>query len=393
MACRVGEVGGSSWHLWCGVIALLFTHGCGGSTPARDAALTERTTGAATRQPAETPLPTAPPSERPVEQVTTPPIEAPAGACDWSRAGRWESPGDDSGQLIAVGCSLFVVGVAPLRAGPFLRRLDLDVGTWRAVRFRGARRQFLGLATDGERLVVAGGMTGMLRSTLEVAAYEVASDSWRSLPSLPRSAVPHPEATGLEGVALSLHEGRLYAFGGRWTTSVPRDRGDGTLDVSVGRATGAYVLELELGSEGWRALPPIPKPTAFTSAVWLDGQIWLVGGADDPLTSPVSEVFSFDPATEAWRSEPSMPRPSAGGAVVVDGRIHAFSSYVFDRGGPQIFDPKVGAWSTTRRLDRDQVGRLRGGPALVEGRIVIRAQGRLVEYRPATDTWHPLTGM
>src|SRR5690606_465417 len=133
----------------------------------------------------------------------------------------------------------------------------------------------------------------------QVVAFDPASESWRDLPSLPSSAVPHPEATGLEGVALFFREGRLYALGGRWSTRVLRDRGDGTLDVSVGQSVGAHVHEL--GTAGWRELPAIPKPTAFASAVWLDGRIWLVGGADDPRLSPVKDVFSFDLATESWR--------------------------------------------------------------------------------------------
>src|SRR5690606_2549018 len=155
---------------------------------------------------------------------------------DWSRADAWESPGESSAQLAAVGCSLFALGVAPLREGPFMRRLDPSRGAWRDVPFTGARRQHLGLASHGERLFLAGGMTGELRSTLQVVAFDPASESWRDLPSLPSSAVPHPEATGLEGVALFFREGRLYALGGRWSTRVLRDRGDGTLDVSVGQS-------------------------------------------------------------------------------------------------------------------------------------------------------------
>jgi hypothetical protein len=313
------------------------------------------------------------------------PARVAVGRCGWPASEVAPIESADSGWLAVLGCSLHRVGAGSASEQPAHLRLDLARGTWEELGWM--PRGHVGLSSS-DRLFAVGGTVELARDTLEVMAFDETRDEWIERPALPPEALPDPEATGLHGVAVLARGDALYAFGGRWTGHVLHDRGDATLDIRVGTTDGAWAFD---DARGWRALPRMPRPIAFASAVWLADRIWLIGGGDERSISPSTHVVSFDPATEVWREEPSLARPSAGGAVVHEGRIYAFPSALFDQHGPQIFDPEIRAWRQTARRDVGATGSFAGGAVLVDGHIIVRMSDaqteRLFEYLPAPDRW------
>ncbi|MFO0555302.1 MAG: hypothetical protein U0271_43400 [Polyangiaceae bacterium] len=310
----------------------------------------------------------------------------PPGRCAWPTK---EIPAiaSDSAWLVGMGCELHRVGAAPAASGAPHLLLDPVAGAWE--KRPGERVAHAGVASSDDAIFMVGGMVVFGGDTLRVRAYELKKSAWRDLPPLPHQALPNPDATGLEGVAALAHDGRLYAFGGRWVGHTLRPRWDGALDVESGQAQRAWVLD----GDKWRELPALPRPSSFASAVWFEDRIWLVGGGEDRFTSPVEDVVSFDPVSESWRTESPLARPTAGGVVVHHGRIYAFSSFVMDAGGPQIYDPEARVWRSTAAREKRLPSRLQEGVAVVDDRIVVlesdshAQESRLFEYIPTEDRW------
>lgn len=132
--------------------------------------------------------------------------------------------------------------------------------------------------------------------------------------------------------------GKIYVFGGATglTTAINK------------------VEEYDIGADTWSVLPyTLPQPLCGMAAVELDGAIYIIGGADNYLGTPLSKVYRFHPDTgfDPDSSVANLPAPRMfhSACVAPDGKIYViggidptneFFNTVF------IYDPLKNAWTT-----------------------------------------------
>lgn len=132
-------------------------------------------------------------------------------------------------------------------------------------------------------------------------------------------------------------DGRVYVIGGIV--------GEGD------RHTAIY----DPGKERWRRAVPPPDPINHTAAVAHDGRIHVIGGytGNFPGSDPRDVHWVYDPETDEWMEEP--PLPTARGAlvaVVAGDRIYAVggASEEGTTGVVEVYDPGEQSWAPAPSL-------------------------------------------
>ena len=185
-----------------------------------------------------------------------------------------------------------------------LLRLDLETGTWARLG-EIAKAQSVTLVAHEGTLIRVGGMQARnaegtdadLHSVDTVAAFDIATSTWRSLPPMPEPRSSH-DATVIDGV--------LWVAGG-WTLAGKEH----TWANSVLR------LDLADPSKGWEAIE-VPFRRRAVAAGGAEGKLVVVGGIGDDRR-PSSAVDVYDPATKTWSEGPTLPGPGFGAAAVSHG--------------------------------------------------------------------------
>jgi len=176
---------------------------------------------------------------------------------------------------------------------------------------RGLER--FGFAAVNGRLYAAGGYAASDRSRIdgndltefrrpEFEPLRPSADMWSLDPLegvwLRETPMPGPKAS-FQLVALG---SLLYAIGGE-------DGSDG-------------IFVFDPARRNWSTLPaPAEITRRGASAVVMNDRIYFIGGVDDGTVT--GRVDIFDPASESWTIGPALPAPRAGHATaVLDGNIH-----------------------------------------------------------------------
>ena len=213
-----------------------------------------------------------------------------------------------------------------------------------------------GVTNDGASFYFAGGYTenatldGQIFQSSEVWRYDVAANSWSTLP-------PLPEARASGGLVLA---GRaLHYFGGHERTQTHTCNTGGIPLDKVEH----WALDLDNLSAGWVAKAPLPNPRNHLGAVEFGGKIYVVGGQRncDVTTQTQRHLDSYDPGTDTWTS--LAPLPAYNGTY---GRGHITNSTLVRNGklivvggeykfvGPIAdvieYDPASGQWSSLAPL-------------------------------------------
>ena len=208
-----------------------------------------------------------------------------------------------------------------------LARLNVQTGAWEELAGLERGLQSAALVAHEGTLVRVGGLYAQhspddaadaadrLRSTDEVARYDIATGRWTDLPALPTPRSSHMAAV-LDGV--------LYVAGG-W---------DLDHDPATARwATTLEALDLRDVDAGWRSIeaPFQLRGVGVTAAA---GRLVVVGGMD-PLGVPKRGTHVFSPADASWTRGPELPASPFGAAaasvgddVVVtgmDGVVHVWA--------------------------------------------------------------------
>jgi len=271
--------------------------------------------------------------------------------------------------------------------------------SWRTGAAMPTPRTEVGAAAISEStLVAAGGFTADGSATAVVEAYDVAADTWSSLPELP-SPRHHAGVAGLGG--------HVYVVGGygadgsalddvvslapdedawRAEPAVPTARGalavaivDGRIHA-VGGATGFGGGGLTGAHEAfdpatgeWETLAPLPDPRDHLAAAGIGDVLYVVGGRKLSLTTNVDRLDIFE--DDEWTSGPSMPTARGGLAaaatedalIVVGGEQ---PSGTFEEA--EVFDPVTQEWTVAEPLPTPRHGL---GAAAVRLEIVVVGGG------------------
>ena len=112
--------------------------------------------------------------------------------------------------------------------------------------------------------------------------------------------------------------GLLYVFGG-------------FKDVQA--HASAEVWRFDPATGAWTRRGDMPHPWTHANAVYLNGQVWFVGGFLGDSPGPATaDVWRYDPAADRWTPGPPLPaKRGGGGLAAVGGALHYFGGYLEDR--------------------------------------------------------------
>ncbi|MBI1311548.1 hypothetical protein GC176_09600 [bacterium] len=178
----------------------------------------------------------------------------------------------------------------------------------------GPRLQGLALIEHGGSLYRVGGFTALntegeeqnLQSQATVARFNLQTQKWQELPSIPEPRSSH-DAAVVSGV--------LYAAGGWNMPGAGKDR--------VWHQT-AWAMDLTADELAWKpiAAPPFTR-RALALAAW-QGKLFCIGGMRQE-GGPSTEVDVYDPATDSWSKGPAIDGASMDGfgcsAFACQGRL------------------------------------------------------------------------
>ena len=151
--------------------------------------------------------------------------------------------------------------------------------------------------------------------------YDLATGEWTRLPDAPR-ARDHFQAV--------VHDGKIYAAGGRRTTATP--------DMFTHTETRVDVYDIAAGT--WSTLADtLPTPRAGNAAALINGEIVLAGGESVAHEVAHNEVEALDPRTGTWRALPPLSRGRHGTGLVQFGDSLYMAAGCGKRGGePELDD-------------------------------------------------------
>ncbi len=158
---------------------------------------------------------------------------------------------------------------------------------------KGRRLQGLGLVAHSDSIIRVGGFEAVngvedeadLRSSEEVMAFNLKSNTWSTLPSLPEPRSSHD--------ALIVGN-RLYVVGG-WTL-----RGAEKNWLST-----AWSIELPAEGKSWEALPTPSFTRRAIALASVDGRLYAIGGMNEK-GGPTTEVAFLDIEARTWNPAPSL---------------------------------------------------------------------------------------
>lgn len=180
-------------------------------------------------------------------------------------------------------------------------------------------------------------------------------------------------------------DGRLYVIGGIV------DEGERTVAV------------YDPGEATWSTAAPPPDPVNHTAAVAYDGRIHVFGGYSGSFlgSPPLNVHWIYDPKTNQWSDRPALPTArGALVAVVASDRIYTIggTSEEDTTALVEVYDPAEGAWSTASSMP---IAREHLAAGVIDGNVYV-AGGRqglnpmvdtLENYNPEKDTWKERTSM
>jgi N-acetylneuraminic acid mutarotase len=205
-----------------------------------------------------------------------------------------------------------------------------------------------------DELWLLGTMTGVFprETPLEtVYIYNPATDTWREGPAI-------PENRRRGGAGCILHsDGWIYLIGG----------------IIDGHHSGtqSWFDRLNPKTGEWEILPDAPNKRDHAPAAIVDGKLYFFGGRETGrhngtdynalFFATIGEIDVYDFATASWSTldNPIPIQTAAGGAGVIDGKIHYVGG---EAGRPkafddlQIFDPVKQIWATGPSLNRARHG-------------------------------------
>jgi N-acetylneuraminic acid mutarotase len=217
-------------------------------------------------------------------------------------------------------------------------------------------------AVDGTSIWTAGGFKGEHPGlpTDEVWRYDSVEDLWYAGPSL-----PEPRSAGFfQRIGRTLHYG-----GG---TSYDRDTA----------YPDHWTLNLDNLSEGWQKAPDFPQARIHTSAVRIDGLMYVIGGQFNHDHDPVDLKFLhvFNPGTGSWTQKADLPVARSHhepGTVLIEDHIVLVGGRQNQAGLGQTddvteYDPVTNTWRELRPLP---VPLIAPAAAYLDGKLIVTNGG------------------
>ncbi|HEY7761596.1 MAG TPA: kelch repeat-containing protein [Actinomycetota bacterium] len=265
--------------------------------------------------------------------------------------------------LLVVACTNG--GGAPSSPAP-----TVDGVAWSALAEMPTPRSEVAAASDGERLVVAGGFDATGASVTTVEILDLSTGTWSAGPDLP-VAVNHAMASAFDGTVavaggyggpgLSGPTDRVFALrGDTWQELPPMPgprgaAGAATVDDGLvvaggvgpdGLADEMYLLDPEVGR--WITVQGPPTGREHLGVAGLGGDVYVVGGRTGGIGSNLAASEAYDVEAGTWRELPPMPTARGGSAAAATSNGFVVSAGGEEEGGTfaeaEAFDVAEGRW-------------------------------------------------
>lgn len=273
--------------------------------------------------------------------------------------------------LVAVDGRLFAIGGTTGEAVSVVEMYEPATDTWSFRAPMAHPREGAAIAAVGDTIYVFGGFggrgydSGSLRDRIgagesfrgDVEAYDVPTNTWRSLPRLPVHHIaqvsPVAVTIGAEIFLLNGVDGEgMWAFDtesetwaslpGTPITDVQSAVKDGTVvyaasgpgwarSVSGG---GAELARLDLSTSRWTTLSRLPHELFVEGPqrgrlAQLDSRLYYVGSSVDFASGAPTEVAFFEPSTGTWSVAGSLGSVRhAFGVATLDGKIYVAGGFI-----------------------------------------------------------------
>ncbi len=196
------------------------------------------------------------------------------------------------------------------------------------------------------------------------------AQAWLPLPNLPIAVRSPAAATDGE---------RVYVVGGTG---------------SDGRTAALQILDLT--NRQWSMGAPLPEATDWASAVWVAGELHVMGGVTEVARATTRHLV-YNRSTNRWRESVPLPAQRAGAAAIGEGaNIFVFAGN--SGGSPAhtsdtyVFDVQAASWSTALAVPGARInwagtssaGRIHlvGG-----GTPGLETSGDVLVFDPAQNSW------
>ncbi len=302
----------------------------------------------------------------------------------WSTPFQWERKADmriargEHANAVVNGKIYVFGGLTSGNAGPpEVEVYDPTLDTWTVVStfpevVNGSGRDHVtvGHAVYGTEIWFCGGKHGSARDnptgSTRVDIFNTSDRSWRRGPDLPAKAWSH--GTAILG-------DKIHVVGG-----------------GVGSRTATsqhFVLDLTDEDAGWSNAAPVPFAQLHTSAVPVDGQIYLLAGETEHAghRGINARVQAYDPQTDSWRDVADLPLRRShhewatfehNGRIISAGGIPGSQDEVYE------YDPVHDQWRLLGRMESEFVS---NGAKIIDG-VLYTFGGGISSFFPATkETW------
>jgi hypothetical protein len=249
-------------------------------------------------------------------------------------------------------------------------RLDGASGPWKAIAPSPlAPRSWAAGAWTGSELLIWGGAAGsdpMNDRLSDGAAYDPATDTWRSLPSTPMSS---------RSPLASVWTGSRWLLWGEGPSRM-RGKSDGA----------AY----DPATNTWTQIPSAPVRINDGHAIWT-GQEMIIFGAEldrgNRAQTASAVGAAYDPATGSWRTLPVSHLDPQATAITWDGREMVAADYL---GNVRAYDPATDAWADLPEMPGHPG---EGAPQLAtaDGRALVDLSGVTALLSGDGHRWHDVS--
>jgi N-acetylneuraminic acid mutarotase len=255
-----------------------------------------------------------------------------------------------------------------------------------------------------------------------VAAYNPATDSWRSLPAGPGregsfEGFNQTVWTGSKTLVWGITNKSFDPATNRWRRLPAPAAGDGGPSVAVwtgrqmigwgGGCCGGYDASgaaYTPATNSWEKLPPAPLAGRHASGAWTGKELVILGG-NDADGKVFSDAAAYDPATRRWRRLPPLPEPRTGATATWDGtEVLVIGGQGSLGAHPELYadgvayNPATNRWRRVPAMEFPRQGHVAvwtggrllvwGGRTELAGAPARPSHGEA--YDPVSDRWSPL---
>jgi N-acetylneuraminic acid mutarotase len=244
-----------------------------------------------------------------------------------------------------------------------------------------------GIAESNGKIYIVGGCTfgGSCTMIDNVFVYDVAMDTWSSLPDL-------PIARGAGGTAII--NGILYAVGGyNYAPFYDAVYAYNIEPIPTPTPTLTPTHTRTPAPEGlWYPLASLPMELGYFGMDQVNGKIYLFGGNNfDGYPTPKTSVLEYNPDTNSWRYRSPMPQSLQAAAASLNGKIYIFGGYHPESNtidsAVEEYDPVTDAW--THKADLPSPRRANGVASFGGNLYVFGGIGPNSEYTNTVYVFNP----